>query len=71
MEYLWSVMEDAPRDGSFILLWFGFEDGRMHVGSWVDGRWTVHGLNDCDPLCWRPLPSGPSINTVKRSRGEA
>lgn len=64
-------MENAPRDGTQILVWreheHGFERARIGVDSWSDrhNAW-YHSRRLMQPTHWMPLPDAPQ----PKSEGE-
>lgn len=51
----WRPLEEAPKDGTKVLLWNGFQ----HVGWWDDHRWMwAAEIKDCTH--WMLLPSPPA-----------
>jgi len=71
----WRPIETAPKDGTFIIVYYrmiGSPFGNCH---WIDVvRWASFGggpeawldtddLVSCDPTHWRPLPPPPALAT--------
>ena len=63
----WRSLESVPKDRTDVLLWCPQEDAKpFGLGTVVIGEY-VAGLDcylddsgyDIQPICWRPLPSGP------------
>src|SRR5690606_4479990 len=80
----WQPIETAPKDGTRVLLWFGWHDLPV-VGDFRYGRWwSVHSLggnlshtNGMDweeeeevmkPAYWRPLPPPPDLESAWEER---
>src|SRR5690606_4654015 len=77
----WQPIETAPKDGTRVLLWFGWHDLPV-VGDFRHGRWwSVHSLGGnlphpngmdwkevIEPSCWRPLPPPPVLESAREER---
>lgn len=58
----WQPIETAPRDGSRVLVWYGFAlTARWRSsGKCPNPFWGWHsGENWVEPTHWMPLPAGP------------
>jgi hypothetical protein len=56
-----SDMENAPRDGTLILLWYPEKrmlPARPNLGRWMRGGWNG-GSGPQAPTHWMPLPPPP------------
>lgn len=46
-----------PAEGVPVLVMF---EGRIEIGTWEDGRWSIRRLGRMGPVeWWRPMPEGP------------
>lgn len=71
-EIQWLDIESAPKDGTDILLWDGWEGYGYGVACWSQG-WMWSGAAVCDehsgngpidPTHWQPLPAPPVIDAI-------
>jgi hypothetical protein len=57
----WKHIHTAPKDGTFILVWF--EEAQHHfILWWFADNWRFKGSNNIpivDPTHWMPLPEPP------------
>jgi hypothetical protein len=60
----WLPIEQAPKDGTRILVWFEASGGpAVTIASWsrVADRWMTYGFTLVgDPDGWQPLPAPPA-----------
>lgn len=60
----WRTMEDAPRDGTKVLLYWPFWRGFPVIGWFIAGAWDsdycVLAVDGEPPIAWQPLPAPPA-----------
>jgi len=65
----WRPIEEAPRDGTFILLgWSGHDDWTC-AACWSEGGWSADNFLEpwlTQPTHFRPLPPAPEIHQTNK-----
>lgn len=60
----WKPIESAPKDGTWVLLWWPYWSHHAIMAYFDGGSWSSEGvLSDHDepgPTHWQPLPASPS-----------
>lgn len=71
-EMRWQLIETAPKDGSWILLWWPYWNFRVLLGRFYRGQWEAEtAISDAadsePPTHWMPLPDPPSFEQGESS----
>ena len=56
----WQPIATAPKDGSYVLIWFDTGHSRGHaIAHWEGREWENSDSHTYAPMHWMPLPAGP------------